>query len=371
MLDFGKGDFSALPSLGYGKSHFPEYWDALLGDPRAGASGAQVRQRSISKIQRHILRVSCRRCERIVEIQTVDTVRLYGGKAIWKDVARRLLDDTCQQRTGRDVLVTDASPRSIKSGQTDAKLLAKLHKAGVAIHSREGLHSKVMLIGKYAVVGSANMSGSGLTEAAVLSDEPTIRSGVASFIAQLSTKKSRLDGEDIAALCKIEVVRTGWPKGMPKKPIRIPRLGNATWIVGVYDLKRDPAEDEQKRIDRATSDINERLGAAAEEYDWIRWGKKGRFAKECRVGDTLIHVYNPKSGRGRTITRRRAVCSSEPSRTGSGYISARRPETSTKLTGLGFSGYFARPTIRAKFNRAACRDWSPRWPAPSTANGRG
>jgi hypothetical protein len=209
-------------------------------------------------------------------------------------------------RTG-DVLVTDASPRSIKSGQTDAKLLAKLHKAGVAIHSREGLHSKVMLIGKYAVVGSANMSGSGLTEAAVLSDEPTIRSGVASFIAQLCTKKSRLDGEDIAALCKIEVVRTGWPKGMPKKPIRIPRLGNATWIVGVYDLKRDPAEDEQKRIDRATSDINERLGAAAEEYDWIRWGKKGRFAKECRVGDTLIHVYNPKSGRGRTITRRRAV----------------------------------------------------------------
>jgi hypothetical protein len=71
-------------------------------------------------------------------------------------------------------------------------------------------------------------------------------------------------------------------------------VGNATWIVGVYDLKRDPTEDEQKRIDRATSAINETLGAAAEEYDWIRWGKKGGFAKECRVGDTLIHVYNPR-----------------------------------------------------------------------------
>ncbi|MDA9519833.1 hypothetical protein XI06_05540 [Bradyrhizobium sp. CCBAU 11434] len=206
-----------------------------------------------------------------------------------------------------DVLVTDASPRSIRSGQTDAKLLAKLHKAGVVIYSREGLHSKVMLIGKYAVVGSANMSESGLTEAAVLSDEPTIRSGVASFIAQLCTKKSRLDDQAIAALCKIEVVRNGWPKGKPKKPIRVRRLGNATWIVGVYDLKRDPTDDEQKHIDRATTEINERLGAEAEEYDWIRWGKKGKFAKECRVGDTLIHVYNPKSGRGRTITRRRAV----------------------------------------------------------------
>ncbi|MGA7807071.1 hypothetical protein [Bradyrhizobium sp.] len=206
-----------------------------------------------------------------------------------------------------DLLVADASPRAIRSGQTDAKLLAKLHKAGVIIHSREGLHSKVMLIGKYVVVGSANMSGSGLTDAAVLSDEPTIRSGVASFIAQLCTKKSRLDRDDIAALCKIEVVRTGWPKGKPKKPIRIRRLGNATWIVGVYSLKRAPTEDEQKRIDRATSDINEKLGAEAEEYDWIRWGKKGKFAKECRVGDTLIQVFNPKNGKGRAITRRRAV----------------------------------------------------------------
>ena len=52
-------------------------------------------------IQHHVLRVSCRRCERTVEIQTVDAVRLFGGNAIWKDVARRLLDDTCQQRTGR------------------------------------------------------------------------------------------------------------------------------------------------------------------------------------------------------------------------------------------------------------------------------
>jgi hypothetical protein len=48
-----------------------------------------------------MLRVSCRRSERTVEIQTVDAVRLCGGKAVWKDVAQRLLDDTCQQRTGR------------------------------------------------------------------------------------------------------------------------------------------------------------------------------------------------------------------------------------------------------------------------------
>lgn len=71
----------------------PEYWESVLRDPRAGVTGAQLRQRRLSEIQRPVLRVSCRRCERTVEIQTVDAVRLYGGKALWKDVGQRLLDD--------------------------------------------------------------------------------------------------------------------------------------------------------------------------------------------------------------------------------------------------------------------------------------
>jgi hypothetical protein len=78
-----------------------EYWDSVLKDPQAVSSSSETRHRRLSEIQRHVLRVSCRRCERTVEIQTVDAVRLYGGKAVWKDVAQRLLDDTCQQRTGR------------------------------------------------------------------------------------------------------------------------------------------------------------------------------------------------------------------------------------------------------------------------------
>jgi hypothetical protein len=77
-----------------------EYWEAVLRDPRT-TDGGRMRQRKLSEIQRHVLRVACRRCERTVEIQAVDAVRLYGGNAVWKDVAQRLLDDTCQQRTGR------------------------------------------------------------------------------------------------------------------------------------------------------------------------------------------------------------------------------------------------------------------------------
>jgi hypothetical protein len=90
----------ALPAAAPDAPLPAEYWDSLLRDPRAGVTPAQIQQRCLSELRRHVLRVSCRRCARTVEIQTVDAIRLYGGKAIWKEVAQRLLDDTCQQRTG-------------------------------------------------------------------------------------------------------------------------------------------------------------------------------------------------------------------------------------------------------------------------------
>ncbi|WP_038949271.1 MULTISPECIES: hypothetical protein [Bradyrhizobium] len=79
-----------------------EYWQAILDDPRADGrsvpSGATLR---LSQIPGHLLRVGCRRCSRLVEIQKADAVRLYSREALWKDVARRLLDSTCAERTGR------------------------------------------------------------------------------------------------------------------------------------------------------------------------------------------------------------------------------------------------------------------------------
>jgi hypothetical protein len=78
-----------------------EYWDGVFKDPRVHVHGIPIQQRRLSEIPRHVLRVVCRRCERIVEIQMVDAVRLYGAHAIWKDVGQRLLDNTCTERTGR------------------------------------------------------------------------------------------------------------------------------------------------------------------------------------------------------------------------------------------------------------------------------
>jgi hypothetical protein len=79
-----------------------ELWDAVLADPRAaGKPPLPIQQCRLSEIPRHVLRVGCIRCFRIVEIQKADAVRFYGPHAVWKDVGQRLLDQTCTVRTGR------------------------------------------------------------------------------------------------------------------------------------------------------------------------------------------------------------------------------------------------------------------------------
>ena len=92
-----------LPAVGPGDELPPEYWRAVLDEVEAdrGTPGPSIRTQRLADIQRHLLRVACRRCGRTVEIQKADATRLYGEKAVWKDVGQRLLDNTCQVRTGR------------------------------------------------------------------------------------------------------------------------------------------------------------------------------------------------------------------------------------------------------------------------------
>jgi hypothetical protein len=90
------------PPLGPQDEMPGEYWRAVLNDAQetrsSERSGAGQR---LSAIPQHVLRVSCRRCERIVEIQKADAIRLYGQQASWREVGHRLLNNTRQNRTGR------------------------------------------------------------------------------------------------------------------------------------------------------------------------------------------------------------------------------------------------------------------------------
>lgn len=67
------------------------YWESVLNDPRADARARNIpiQQRRLSKIPQHVLRVSCKCCDRIVDIQITYAVRLYGH-ATGKDVGMRI-----------------------------------------------------------------------------------------------------------------------------------------------------------------------------------------------------------------------------------------------------------------------------------------
>ena len=98
-----RGNVPPTRTPGPGDEMPPEYWRAVLDEVEAerGAPGPSIRTQRLADIQRHLLRVACRRCGRTVEIQKADAVRPAGPQAVWKDVGQRLLDNTCQQRTGR------------------------------------------------------------------------------------------------------------------------------------------------------------------------------------------------------------------------------------------------------------------------------
>jgi hypothetical protein len=150
------------------------------------------------------------------------------------------------------------------------------------------------------------MSGSSLIEASVVTDNPQLTSGIASFITQLSPKDGALKTKQIEKLCEIEVVRTGWPRGK-QRPKSIRRLGATTWIVGVKELVRAQSSAETKLIGRANADLNARHETDDVEYDWIRWSKGNRFSRECREGDTLIQIWSPRKTGRKFVTRRLPV----------------------------------------------------------------
>lgn len=195
-----------------------------------------------------------------------------------------------------DLLIVDASESVIRSGGTNAKLLAKLVRKGVAVYSCPSLHAKVILLNDHAVIGSCNMSESSrhlMVEAALITDSPSIASGVASLIEQLRAKSKRLDARAVAQLAKIKVVRVGFGLGKrgPKPPKISDELGRRTWLTGTYQEDRELTEAEEELTDQSTRELARKLRTDEEPLEWIRCTGTGKFVSKCREGDQVIQIW--------------------------------------------------------------------------------
>jgi hypothetical protein len=222
-------------------------------------------------------------------------IRALAKKADQRKVAIAYVTKNLIGLRSGDVLIVDASQRTIRNGGTSAKLLRTLHRRGVEIYSCPDLHAKALLLDRVVVVGSANMSHSSakLVEVALVSDSSNTIANVSSFIAQLEDQLDKLKCKQIDQLCGIKVERRGRGENFVKRITKILPLGHRTWMFGVHELARDPPASEQKLIDREMLLLRKQLGDPKLEPDWIQLGLKSRFAKKVRVGDSIIQVWRP------------------------------------------------------------------------------
>jgi phosphatidylserine/phosphatidylglycerophosphate/cardiolipin synthase-like enzyme len=95
-----------------------------------------------------------------------------------------------------DLLVVDASDNAIRSGQTSASVLRSAHGRHATIFNLPGLHAKLLLFDRIAVIGSANLSNYSVThliEAGLITDDLPTVFAVNSLIEQLADQAQKVD----------------------------------------------------------------------------------------------------------------------------------------------------------------------------------
>jgi hypothetical protein len=138
--------------------------------------------------------------------------RLAGsGNPKFAAVAFVTTDDIVEFGTG-DLLVTDATDGSIRSGRTDRNVLRRAFDRGATLRSCPGLHAKVIVFDDRAVVGSANISNSSrhdLIEAGLVIDAPECVAEMRAFVQRLAEQSDRIDETFLCRIDEFEIERNG------------------------------------------------------------------------------------------------------------------------------------------------------------------
>ena len=61
--------------------------------------------------------------------------------------------------------------------------------------------------------------------------------------------------------------------------------------------------------------MQQQLDTADDDFGWLEWSNRGRFARECQEGDTLIQIWSsPNAERLREVTKPIPVLLKQPSK---------------------------------------------------------
>ena len=201
-----------------------------------------------------------------------------------------------------DVLVCNASDSAIKTGETSARILRSLFRGRVEVRSRPDLHAKVAVLGRYALIGSCNLSASSeeyLTELAVLTDRKQIVAQATAFIHGLRETSVEIDEDFLRRILKIKV-RPARRRGR-KRNEKTTRFGNKVWLLSVRQLADDSFPAEQPFVDKAEKKAITLVADKDSTVSWIRWTGKSHFRSVARPGDIVVQIWKSLSGKRITV----------------------------------------------------------------------
>jgi hypothetical protein len=193
-----------------------------------------------------------------------------------------------------DILICDASESSIKSGNTDAGILLNFKKNGAQIFSCENLHAKIVVCGKYAVIGSSNLSKSSeedLLEATLLTDKRQIRAQVLGLIHNFMSVSDELDENALKKLAKIPVIKRFGKSNSKKKHVN--ETGTSYWVVSVVPLEK-VKEQEKSLIEEGQHKALKFTESEDSDIGWIRFVGKSKFRQEAQPGDIILEITKYK-----------------------------------------------------------------------------
>ncbi|WP_438006439.1 phospholipase D family protein [Sorangium sp. So ce321] len=194
-----------------------------------------------------------------------------------------------------DTLICDATDAAIRSGQTSAAVLRRAHDRGARLFSSPGLHAKVFLLGRVAVVGSANLSATSvneLEEAALISDDARAVSGVRLLIENLVQAADEIDERFLRRIEKLPVVQA--QRGSRRR--RSVRLAEPrAWLISVVPLEGDKHADEDLVVESERAKAGEETQFSDSEPGYIRFTGTSSFRRSAKPGDLVIAIWRPNA----------------------------------------------------------------------------
>jgi hypothetical protein len=200
-----------------------------------------------------------------------------------------------------DILVCDASDTAIKTGQTSATILQSLARKGVEVWSRSDLHAKAAVFGRFALIGSSNLSASSennLTELSLLTDSGQIVAQIRAFIYGLRETSEKVDDDFLARILNLNVSPQ---KGGSKRKVKANRLGNKTWLIKVRELAEGRFPKEQDFVEQAEKKACSLVVDSDSTISHIRWVGQSTFRSKARPGDRVIQISTSLTGKRKSV----------------------------------------------------------------------